>query len=63
MADFSRFTGRGEEVTRPLEHQRPQPEKERDPSYYQKTQDRDRGDSGWSGSSWGGGTMNGRGGR
>lgn len=33
---------------------RPQLEKERNPDYYQRSQEKERGGSDWSGSSWGG---------
>lgn len=63
MADFSRFTGthENEEVSRQnAEPQlRSQPEQEREPTYYRKTQERE-GNSEWSGGSMGGGTWAGR---
>jgi hypothetical protein len=63
--DYSRFTGVavGEEVTRqidPRREMRPAAEKER-PDYYQRSQERERGDgSSWSGASAGGGIWAGR---
>ena len=65
--DYSRFTGsraaESDEVSRQLNpHQqlRPQAEVERHPTYFQKTQERERGGSDWSGSTMGGGTWAGR---
>lgn len=65
MADFSKYTGRSESedaarARLPEPHLRPQAEKERAPDYFQKTQERERGDSSWAGSSAGGGTWAGR---
>lgn len=63
--DFSRFT-RGIENTevsrQNVEPQlRPRAEIERNPAYFQRAQERDRGDtSSWSGASMGGGTWAGR---
>jgi hypothetical protein len=63
MVDFSKYTRIPEsETTRaqaPDEHLRPQPEKERVPSYFQRRQERE-GKSEWSGGSMGGGTWAGR---
>jgi hypothetical protein len=65
MADFSKYTGRSqaEDAQRAQlqeEHLRPQAERERAPGQFQKTQERERTDSSWSGSSMGGGTWAGR---
>lgn len=65
MVDFSRFTGKGEttEVTRqqdPREQLRSQASREANPTYYQKTVERDGGST-WSGSSFGGREWSGRG--
>ena len=63
--DFSRYTGiRAEspEIVRqqlPHMHLRPQPEIERDPTWYQRKQERE-GRSEWSGASMGGGIWSGR---
>ena len=64
MADFSKYTGSaGTESTErqqaPQEQLRPQAEKERAPSYFQRSQEKD-GRSEWSGGSMGGGTWAGR---
>jgi hypothetical protein len=63
--DYSRFTGGAEsaEVSRqqqPQQQLRPQLEIERNPTYFQKQQERAREDSSWAGSSMGGGTWAGR---
>jgi hypothetical protein len=60
MADFSRFTGVTEtvEVARQVNAEpqlRPQPEQEREPTYYRRELERE-GWSEWSGGSWGGRT-------
>ena len=65
MADFSKYTGRSENedaqrAQLPAQHLRPQAEKERAPDYFQKSQERERIDSSWAGSSAGGGTWAGR---
>jgi hypothetical protein len=64
--DLSRFTGsvsaENNEVARqqnPAPQLRPQGEIERNPAYYQRTQERE-GRSEWSGGSMGGGTWGGR---
>ena len=62
--DYSRFTGGAEsvEVSRqqqPQQQLRPQAEIERNPTYFQKQQERE-GRSEWSGGSMGGGTWAGR---
>ena len=64
MADFSKYTRIPESETTkaqaPDEHLRSQPEKERNPSYFQRQQEKERTDSSWAGSSMGGGTWAGR---
>ena len=60
--DFSRFTG-SEEVIRNLDPKRElrgPAEKERAPEYFQRSQEKERGDSSWAGSSFGGGSISGR---
>jgi hypothetical protein len=64
MADFSKYTGssQGEDAKReqaPQEQLRPQAEKERAPSAFQRSQEKE-GRSEWSGGSMGGGTWAGR---
>ena len=64
MADFSRFTGKGEteEVTRhndPKQESMSPVEKEQSPTYYQRTLERE-GRSEWSGGNMGGGSWAGR---
>jgi hypothetical protein len=63
MADFSRFTGvENSEVARqqrPVQNTRSQPENEADPTYYQKSVEKE-GRSEWSGASGGGGVWAGR---
>ncbi len=58
MADFSKYTGsgQGEDAKReqaPQEQLRPQAEKERAPSYFQRSQEKE-GRSEWSGGTWSG---------
>jgi hypothetical protein len=50
MEDFSQFTGQKQ---LPDAETRPQPEKEKAPTYFQKQKEQD-GRSEWSGGSWGG---------
>ena len=65
VIDFSRYTGIRAENTEtirqqfPHMHLRPQPEIERDPTWYQRKQERE-GRSEWSGGSMGGGIWSGR---
>lgn len=63
MADFSKYTGSQSEEARraesPEQQLRAQPEKERAPSGFQKSQEAE-GRSEWSGGSMGGGTWAGR---
>jgi len=64
MADFSRFTGKGEseEVTRhndPKQEQMSPTEKEQSPTYFRRALERS-GESEWSGGKMGGGTWAGR---
>ena len=64
IIDYSRFTGaEGTEVIRqvdPRRELRSQAERERNPDYFQRAQERE-GRSEWSGGSMGGGTWAGRG--
>lgn len=67
VIDYSRFTGsrtaESDEVARHNNLQRPPTQEEfaRGPSYFQKSQERERTDaSSWSGASFGGGTWAGR---
>lgn len=67
VLDYSRFTGtrnaESDEVARHnnLQQTPTQADVERRPSYFQKTQERERSDaSSWSGASFGGGTFAGR---
>ena len=58
--DFSRYrraADNNSEVERQLH---PEPHQERQPTFFQRSQERERGDSSWSGSSMGGGTWAGR---
>lgn len=63
--DYSRYTGGMEsegvsQQKHPERQTRPQAEKEKAPDYFQRSQERERGDSSWAGSSMGGGTWAGR---
>jgi hypothetical protein len=65
MTDFSKYTGSAaneaaKQAESPMQHLRPQSEIERAPGSFQRSQERERGDSSWAGSSMGGGTWAGR---